>query len=75
VLRSVTMANERKVELDENEAWEFYSFLLQKQRELTDKLAVAIKKRDRTLIHQLIANSREISKKLDHVDEFLDQFE
>ena len=71
----MTVAQEKKLELDENEAWEFYSFLLQKQRELTDKLEVAIKNRDRTLIHQLIAKSREISIKLDHVDEFLDQFE
>jgi hypothetical protein len=71
----MTIARQKKLELDENEAWEYYSFLLQKQRDLTEKLVVASTSRDRDSIKELVAESREISRKLDHVDEFLDQFE
>jgi hypothetical protein len=71
----MTIARQKKLELDESEAWEYYSFLLQKQRDLTEKLVVASKSRDRDSIKELVAESREISRKLDHVDEFLDQFE
>jgi hypothetical protein len=71
----MTIARQKKLELDEDEAWEYYSYLLQKQRDLTEKLIAASKNRDRNLIQELVAESREISRKLDHVDEFLDQFE
>ena len=71
----MTIANHKKLELDENEAWEYYSYLIQKQRDLIDKFVKAIQCRDRALIQESLAKSREISRKLDHVDEFLDQFE
>ena len=71
----MSIAHDKKLELDENEAWEYYSYLLQKQRDLTEKLVDASKNRDRDLIKELVTESMEISRKLDHVNEFLDQFE
>ncbi len=71
----MTIVRQKKLELDENEAWEYYSYLLQKQRDLTEKLVAASMNRNRDLIKELVAESREITRKLDHVDEFLNQFE
>ncbi|MEX2684993.1 MAG: hypothetical protein Q6373_025685 [Candidatus Sigynarchaeota archaeon] len=71
----MTIAHQKKLELGENEAWDYYTYLLQKQRNLSEKLVVASKDRNRDLIKELVAESKEISRKLDHVDEFLDQFE
>jgi hypothetical protein len=71
----MTVAHEKKLELDKDEAWEYYTYLLQKQREMTERLVTASKNRDRDAIRELVSESRELSKKLDHVDEFLDQFE
>ena len=75
MINTMTIAQNKKLELNEDEAWEYYSYLLQKQRDVTDRLVAASKNRDRDAIRELVAESREISKKLDRVDEFLDQFE
>lgn len=71
----MTIARQKKLELDEDEAWEYYSYLLQKQRELSEKLVIASNNKDRDSIRELVSESREISRKLARVDEFLDQFE
>jgi hypothetical protein len=42
---------------------------------MTEKLVAASKERDLDAIRQLVSESRELWKKVDHVDEFLDQFE
>ncbi len=75
MIEAMSVARNKKLELDEDEAWEYYSYLLQKQRDVTDRLVAASKNRNRDAIRELVVESREISKKLDHVDEFLDRFE
>ena len=61
--------------MKEDDAWKNYFFLLQQLRENTEKFLKSVENRDRSMIHELNAEAKEISRKLNQVDKLLDQFE